>query len=792
MQNPIAFLEGGGEMGSLIRHYDWEGSRLGRPERWPQPLRTVARLLLSSGHPIFIFWGPDHICLYNDSFVASLGPESHPAMLGQPGKAVWEDIWDIIGPQIDQVMSGGGATWHRNQLVPITRHGRREDVYWTYSYSPIDDDTAPNSIGGVLVICSETTADVVGLREAAAEAGRFNDMFRQAPAAIAVLRGETHVFETVNESYQDLIGHRDVLGKTVAQALPEVVGQGFIELLDEVYKSGEPHVGRNVARELQPAAEMPIRRRVLDFVYHPMRNAAAIVDGIFVQATDVTEWAKSDAALRESEARFRAAIDVVEGVLWTNNAEGQMTGEQPGWATLTGQSYDEYQNYGWSASLHPDDIESTMAAWQEAVRAKKLFAVEHRVKRADGTWRLYSVRALPALNGDGTVREWVGVHSDITDLRDLTQNLELRVAQEVAQRTQVEDALRQAQKMEAIGQLTGGVAHDFNNLLTVIRSATDLLKRPDLTDARKQRYLDAISETSERAAKLTSQLLSFARRQVLLPEVFDVSARVLGIAEMLQTLLGQGVRLDINVKFGDCFVEADAAQFDNALVNMAVNARDAMNGDGTFSIRVSCDERMRGRPGSLGKDKPFVAISVSDTGPGIAREDLQRIFEPFFTTKDIGRGTGLGLSQVYGFAKQSGGEIEALSEAGEGAKFTLYLPQVETPCRVQTPATAPAPIKLAKGHILVVEDNPQVGEFACQLLEQLGYTTTLTENGAQALAAIEQAASDFNIVFSDVMMPVMDGIMMGRRIRESWPQLPVVLTSGCKHSYNKHLPIENY
>jgi signal transduction histidine kinase len=231
--------------------------------------------------------------------------------------------------------------------------------------------------------------------------------------------------------------------------------------------------------------------------------------------------------------------------------------------------------------------------------------------------------------------------------------------------------------MEAVGQLTGGVAHDFNNLLTVIKSSTDLLKRPDLPEERRQRYIGAISDTVARAAKLTGQLLAFARRQALKPEVFDAGRSVLTISDMVGTLSGSRVKIVTDIPDEPCFIDADPSQFDTALVNMAVNARDAMEGEGTLTITVhpvSTIPPIRSHPAVSGD---FVAVCIEDTGAGIAPDRIEHIFEPFFTTKGVGQGTGLGLSQVFGFAKQSGGEIRVQSTVGQGTMFVLYLPKVK-------------------------------------------------------------------------------------------------------------------
>jgi nitrogen-specific signal transduction histidine kinase/ActR/RegA family two-component response regulator len=351
---------------------------------------------------------------------------------------------------------------------------------------------------------------------------------------------------------------------------------------------------------------------------------------------------------------------------------------------------------------------------------------------------------------------------------------------DITERRQGEEALRQAQKMEAVGQLTGGVAHDFNNLLTIIRSATDFLRRRELTDERRRRYIDAISDTVDRASKLTGQLLAFARRQPLSPEVFDVGSQVEGIAQLIRPLVGGRVQIGVEIRDTECFALADVAQFETTIINLAVNSRDAMQGEGIISIRV---EKAGAIPASGTSEKrsgPFIAVSVKDTGSGIPPEKLTAVFEPFYTTKEVGKGTGLGLSQALGFAKQSGGEIVAASTLGEGSTFTIYLPQAEvTNARADMAAGNLQAAASGRGHrILVVEDNEDVGKFSTELLQDLGYVTRRADNARQALALIAADESAFDLVFSDVIMPGMNGVELAKIIRREYPHLPVVLTSG--------------
>ncbi|WP_267358565.1 MULTISPECIES: PAS domain-containing hybrid sensor histidine kinase/response regulator [unclassified Methylobacterium] len=396
--------------------------------------------------------------------------------------------------------------------------------------------------------------------------------------------------------------------------------------------------------------------------------------------------------------------------------------------------------------------------------------------------------SLSPLHRDGETPLLCGVLTDLSEqrlyLRDLADASD-RLRTEGVERQRIEEALRQAQKMEAVGQLTGGIAHDFNNLLTIIKSSTDLLRRPDLAEDRRHRYVDAIADTVDRAAKLTGQLLAFARRQSLKPEVFDVNRRVARIIDMLGTIVGGRIRIEHAGLDEPCCAEADISQFETALVNLAVNARDAMDGEGTLGLRVHCGSSMPGIRAHAADAGAFVAVSISDTGCGIPSDRIGHIFEPFFTTKEVGKGTGLGLSQVFGFAKQSGGNVDVVSEVGCGTTFTLYLPHVASEASEGRDGDR-GPVSMASDagggrRVLVVEDNADVGAFSTQLLRDLGYQTTWAMNAEEALAALEADPNGFDVVFSDVIMPGMNGVELGRIIRTRRPSLPVILTSGYSH-----------
>ncbi|HVQ08719.1 MAG TPA: ATP-binding protein [Allosphingosinicella sp.] len=345
-------------------------------------------------------------------------------------------------------------------------------------------------------------------------------------------------------------------------------------------------------------------------------------------------------------------------------------------------------------------------------------------------------------------------------------NAELKV--QVSERGKAEEQLRQAHKMQALGQLTGGIAHDFNNLLTVIQGSADMLRRPGLAEDKRVRFAEAVVQASSRAAALTGQLLAFARRQPLQPEVIDLNELIRGMTDLLDRTLGERIEVTTALTERACTVEADRTQLESALLNIAVNARDAMPNGGRLAIRTAA-----ARDAERGA---MIALSVADSGAGMDEDTLNRAFEPFFTTKMTGKGTGLGLSQVYGFASQSGGDVRIASRAGEGTVVTLLLPCSGDAEHVRTVEATSGLRRGRTGRILLVEDNDDVGEFAEALLDELGHDVVRVRSGEEALD--RALAERFDLVFTDVVMPGMSGLDLAGRLAEQRAGLPVILTTG--------------
>jgi PAS domain S-box-containing protein len=286
-------------MADLTRAFPWADSPVGPVEQWPDALLITVNTILTSRHPMFLWWGDDLIQFYNDAYRPSIREDKHPRALGQPGRECWQEIWHIIGPQIEAVMTRGEPSWHENALVPIFRNGKLEDVYWTYGYSPIRDTAG--TIRGTLVVCTETTESVLAKQQLERESQRLAELFEQAPAFFATLSGPGHRFEMVNTLYHDLIGRRDVIGRNIREAVPEAAEQGFMELLDTVYQTGEPFVGRGMPIQLARGKSQALDLRYLDFVYQPRRDADGNVTGIIVLGIDVTESRRAEQLLLQSE-----------------------------------------------------------------------------------------------------------------------------------------------------------------------------------------------------------------------------------------------------------------------------------------------------------------------------------------------------------------------------------------------------------------------------------------------------------------------------------------------------------
>ncbi|HYI40202.1 MAG TPA: PAS domain-containing protein [Allosphingosinicella sp.] len=786
-----SFLADGGEMGERMRGFDWSTSPLGPPDGWPQALKTAAGILLSSKFPMFLAWGPALHFLYNDAYAEVLG-DKHPAALGQAFEDIWAEIWEDVGPLARRALAGE-ATYFENLPLTIARNGFEEQTWFTFSYSPLrGDDGEP---AGMFCVCTETTATVAAERERLGETDRLRQLFHRAPGFMAVVRGPDHVFEMANASYQTLVGRQDLIGKPVREAVPEVEGQGLFELLDKVYRSGEPYSGRSVAVRLQRRPGGPREERLLDFVFQPILDPGGAVSGIFADGYDVTERIVAETALRESEERFRLIADSAPVPMWVTKLDRKRSFVNRAYVEFLGIRYDEAVEFDWRTVIHPDDAGRLLAESVAGEASLQKFELVARY-RSGGQWRWIRSVSQPRWGPQGEHAGFIGVAHDITELklaeaalREVNETLERRVAErtgdlsaaldrlqaEVGERLKAEDALRQAQKMEAVGQLTGGIAHDFNNLLTPIMGGLELIaSRVD--DPRLKRIAETALESTRRGAKLTGQLLAFSRIQRISMGPVAVNEVISAMQRLLRHTLGGAVRietrLDPRAGHGVC----DANQLENAILNLAINARDAMPEGGTLTIftdRIRLDDEPDHPAGE------FVRITVADTGQGMPADVLGRAAEPFYSTKPLGKGTGLGLAQVYGIAQQAGGTLRIDSEVGKGTSVDILLPAARAAEAAVGEAGRSSAISsgaAAGAQVLIVDDDDDVRAFLAESLEGLGCTVVSAASGAQGLEALRESRPGLALI--DYAMPGMNGAEVARAARDLYPDLPIVFVTG--------------
>src|SRR5882672_9362053 len=784
------FLAGGGEMGALTRAYDWSASPLGPPEAWPQSLRTAVRILLNTNHPMFIWWGPNLIQFYNDAYRQTMGPERHPRALGQGGRECWAEVWDIIGPQIEQVMSGGGATWHENQLVPVTRHGRLEQVYWTYGYSPIDEG---DGIGGVLVVCRDVTKDYLAaaaLREREAELARVQQIGRIGGLEVDLRTGFRNRRspeyllihglppEAANESHEDWVRRvypedREATEKKFRDAVAGTAGEYSVQ-----YRIIRPIDGETRWISVKSTIERDENGKGIRLVG---------------AHTDVTEQVAAEQALRQSEERYRKLADqlaelnatlaqrveektrerdriwnVSQDLLVVADRDGVWRTVNPAWTRTLGWSEAELLNRTSEWLEHPDDAGIAQTQVKRLGAGETTVRFESRFRHKDGSCRWLS---------------WTGVSDKDTHYAVAREVTAEKAAAERLKATA--EALRQSQQREAVGQLTGGIAPDFNNLLTGIVGSLYLLQTR-LDQGRTDnvaRYIDAAMTSANRAAALTHRLLAFARRQPLIPKSVDANQLVVSLEDLLRRTIGETIDLDIHVSDDLWFTLCDPNQLESALLNLAINARDAMPDGGKLTIRTE-NARLEGVTADTPALSPgdYICIGVTDTGTGMSAEVAARAFDPFFTTKPIGQGTGLGLSMIYGFARQSDGHVTIDSKLGRGTSARLYLPRYQGGVAAPHRSAARAAEHAATGEtVLVVEDEPVVRAVIVEMLGEQGYQTLEAVDGPSGLRIL-RANARIDLLVTDVGLPGMNGRQLADQARETRPGLKVLFITGYAES----------
>ena len=719
-----------------------------------------------------ILRGPDHVFEYvNDAYDRVAGKRG---FVGQTVRAAFPDLEGTgLFEALDHAFATGEPYVARDVPLNLQRTpGAEPDaVFLSFTYQPIIDERG--EVTGIFFQGQDVTQENQAQAAVRAERDRQLMLLQQMPGFVAVLAGPNHIFEFVNDAYVDMVGPRDFVGRSVREVFPELEGQGFYETLDSVQATGEPISVKAVPIRFAGEA----RDRFIDLLYQPIRNAAGEVTGIFAGGYDITERVRADKARAVIEARVDALNDDIErsiveraddrSLVWRLSpdllgvlrADGHFEATNPAWQTTLGWSEAELISMSIFEMLHPEDAERTRECFEAILAGNTVANFENRYRCKDGSYRTLSWVGVPELD------RIYCIGRDISTERVAAEKLSV-----------AETALRQSQKMEAMGQLTGGVAHDFNNLLTPIIGSLDMLMRRGLGNDRERRLIDGALQSADRAKTLVQRLLAFARRQPLQAVAVDLGALVEGMASLIGSTVGPSIVVRVELDEDLPPASADVNQLEMAILNLGVNARDAMPNGGTLTITATRESVRSEHRSGLGQGH-YVRLSVADTGTGMDEATLARAIEPFFSTKGIGQGTGLGLSMVHGLAAQLGGGLTIVSEPGHGTAVELWLPiSLDTIGHEDETTAAPAPVT-SRGCALLVDDEELVRMSTADMLTDLGYHVIEANSAEQALQLLDEGAAP-DLLITDHLMPGMSGARLALEVRARMPGLPILIVSG--------------
>ena len=611
---------------------------LGDEKLWAPQLRTLAGIMFASDQPMFLVWGDQRSLLYNDAYAVILA-DRHPSAFGRPVHRVWSDVWDVVGPIMERAYLGHST--HMDDLgLQLIRHGVRQEAHFSFSFTPISSADEGRALG-VFGACTEITDGVKAaqaLRRLHARDARLREVLDAMSEGFIVMDEQFCIFEINAEAVRlDGRTEAELLGRSHWELWPASVGTP----IEAAY--------RRVVAEKQP---VQLRYHYIGEGHDKWMDIRAypVAGGVAAFYRDVTALERANTALRHSEERFRAAMQAI-GVLWTNDAEGRMAGPQPGWAGLTGQAEAEYQGFGWASAVHPDDVRATLDGWLDAVAARRTFVFEHRVRRFDGEWRRFAVRAVPVFETSGVLREWVGVHIDITEAAQAAQ------------------ALRNADRRK--DEFLATLAHELRNPLGPIRTAAHLLAQPDLPPEKLAWISGVVARQTRTMSRLLDDLLDTSRvtsgRLKLRTERVTLDAVVQVAVETVHELIdARHHTLELGLPATPLMLMADPMRVVQVLGNLLANAAKYTDPGGTIRLDAT-------QAGDV------IHIAVIDSGVGIAPESLSGIFEMFGqvpSTLDRSEGgLGIGLALTKSLVEMHGGSICASSAGlGHGSRFEVSLP----------------------------------------------------------------------------------------------------------------------
>jgi len=765
---------------------------------------------------MFLAWGPRLAFLYNDAYAEILGAK-HPAALGAPFQEVWSEIWRDVSPLIARAMAGK-AVYRKDLRLVTNRHGYEEPAWFTLSYSPVFDEDG--AVGGMLCVVSETTAEVRARRRQAFRLS-LEHRLRDLAEPTAVMAAATEALgreigaSRVGYGEIDAAGENVSVGRNwVANGTPDFAGSYRLDAFDDAIMA-EVTAGRGLVIDDVAADPRVVRSADLfakfetkAIVVVPLIKEGRFTATLYVHDDKPRRWdeelpliaevadrtwaaverARAEAELRESERQLRQLNESLERQVAEALAERKLLADivedtdllihvadrDYNWLAINRAAADEFSRaFGRRPQAGdnmlalladwPTHLADFKARWSRALAGEEFIEV-HAVDVCQQR-RSYEMRFRSLRDANGVL---IGAYQFV---QDVTERLN-----EQARLSEAEAALMQLQKMEAVGRLTGGIAHDFNNLLGAIVGSLELIQRKPEDLARVQRFAKAGLEAAERGAKLTGQLLAFSRSQRIELKPVLIVELVSCMRELLARTLGPMIRLHFALDDPRAPVLSDPTQLEMAVLNLAINSRDAMPEGGDLTIATAVRQITRDVDLPAGD---YVELSVADTGSGMPAEVVPKAFDPFFTTKGIGEGTGLGLSQVYGIARQAGGVARIESEPGKVTVVRLYLPLLTLQPATEAEAgegTAPARSAARAATILLIDDDPDLRQVLAASMEALGYEVIAADDGAAGLAVLHRRTPDLVVV--DFAMPGMNGAEFATVARRLQPDLPIVFASG--------------
>ncbi|MCX4216399.1 PAS domain-containing protein [Pseudomonas sp. MCal1] len=794
---------------ALIARTDWSRSPLGSADTWPQSLRTAVDIVIHSPMPMLLLWGPQLTQIYNNGF-ALLAGSKHPHAFGQPAHQIWPELRDFTDPIYSAVLQGQVRTYSERRFT-LQRDGKDSDFWLDLTYSPIRDESA--QVAGILVTAIETNER----RRIALELQqRSEDSLKAQRESEERLQLALAATDAVGTWDWDIGEDRFIADAHFAQLHgvdPALAGQLPIsEYLHGVHPEDRALIARSIKHCITHGTEYAEEYRLLqangelrwvfargrcykDHHGRPMRFLGA--------ALDLTERKHTEQALRQSQTELQLIINAMPILISYVDHEQRFRLNNAAYLDWYGLTPQEL--YGRTIrEVIGEEAYFLRAPYIAEALAGQPCSFSLYTPHRDGSQRHALMNYLPRHGADGAVNGFYIFVIDETErkkteeaLRNLNETLEERVSarteqlaqanqrlqNEMFERERAEDALRHAQKMEAVGQLTGGIAHDFNNMLTGIIGSLDLMQRYIASGRTDEisRFTDAAVSSANRAAALTHRLLAFSRRQSLDRKTIDVNELVHSLEDLIRRTKGDPIELKLRLADHVWSVSTDVSQLENALLNLVINARDAMPDGGellieTANVYLDGNDITTLEPVKAGD---YLMLAVSDNGTGMTPSVRSKAFDPFFTTKPIGQGTGLGLSMIYGFAQQSGGHVSLDSLPGQGTCVRLYLPRLHAlePERPEIETVTETPTVATGETVVVVEDDPAVRMLVMDLLKELGYHAHEAEDAKGALPLLE---SDLRVdlLVTDVGLPGMNGRQMAEIARQHRPGLKVLFMTG--------------